>query len=263
MSGPLEGRVALVTGVSRRAGIGFAIARRLREDGARIVVHSWSAFDGTRPYGVETEGMEALLRELGAPGELAAHVEADFMHPESPARAVARAVERHGHLDVLVANHAYGTRQPLAALSAEEIDRHLLVNVRASLLLVSEFAKQHRGRPGGRVILLTSGQHRGPMGTELAYAASKGALHQLTASLSDVLADRGITVNAVNPGPTDTGWAAPDEAAWVRAHMPLGRWGRPADAARLVAWLVSDEAAWVTGQVIDSEGGFRRHGFPA
>lgn len=76
----------------------------------------------------------------------------------------------------------------------------------------------------------------------------------------DVLVERGITVNAVNPGPTDTGWAGPEEEAWVREHMPLGRWGTPEDAARLVAWLVSDEAAWVTGQVIDSEGGFRRHG---
>jgi 3-oxoacyl-[acyl-carrier protein] reductase len=98
------------------------------------------------------------------------------------------------------------------------------------------------------------------MGDELAYAASKGALHQLTASLSDVLVAKGITVNSVNPGPTDTGWAGASEEAWVAEHMPLGRWGEPDDAARLVAWLVSDEAGWVTGQVIDSEGGFRRHG---
>jgi 3-oxoacyl-[acyl-carrier protein] reductase len=260
MGGPLEGRAALVTGVSRRAGIGFAIARRLLTDGARVLVHSWAAFDHSQLRGADPGGMQGVLDELRAAGASLEHIEADFLEPGAPARVMARAVERFGHIDVLVANHAYGTRQPLEALTATEIDRHLLVNVRASLLLASEFAQQHRGGAGGRVILLTSGQHRGPMGGELAYAASKGALHQLTASLSDVLVARGITVNSVNPGPTDTGWAGPDEEAWVREHMPLGRWGEPDDAARLVAWLVSDEAAWVTGQIIDSEGGFRRHG---
>jgi len=260
VSASLEGRVALVTGVSRRAGIGFAIARRLLADGARVLAHSWSPFDHTQPQGGDPGGMEAVLDELRAREGSLEHIEADFLEPGAPARVVARAVEHFGHLDVLVANHAYGTRQPLEALTAAEIDRHLLVNVRASLLLASELAQQHRGGAGGRVILLTSGQHRGPMGSELAYAASKGALHQLTASLSDVLVAKGITVNSVNPGPTDTGWAGASEQAWVAEHMPLGRWGQPDDAARLVAWLISDEAAWVTGQVIDSEGGFRRHG---
>ena len=88
--------------------------------------------------------------------------------------------------------------------------------------------------------------------------ASKGALHQLTASLADAVAERGITVNTVNPGPTDTGWAGPELDSLVRERMPLGRWGTPEDAARLIAWLATDEAAWITGQTIDSEGGFRR-----
>ena len=82
-------------------------------------------------------------------------------------------------------------------------------------------------------------------------------MQQVTTTLSDELIDRGITVNAVNPGPTDTGWAA---GSGCRAAFPLGRWGQPDDAARLIAWLCSDEAEWVTGQVIDSEGGFRRWG---
>ena len=93
---------------------------------------------------------------------------------------------------------------------------------------------------------------------EIAYAASKGALHQITASLSDLLVERGIAVNAVNPGPTDTGYADPEAHAQVLRRMPLGRWGQPDDAARLIAWLVADEGQWVTGQVINSEGGFRR-----
>jgi NAD(P)-dependent dehydrogenase (short-subunit alcohol dehydrogenase family) len=105
---------------------------------------------------------------------------------------------------------------------------------------------------------MTSGQHLGPMKSEVAYAASKGAIHQVTLTLSDELIDRGITVNTVNPGPTDTGWIPED---WdPRARNPLGRWGQPDDAARLIAWLCSDEAEWVTGQVINSEGGFRRWG---
>jgi 3-oxoacyl-[acyl-carrier protein] reductase len=93
------------------------------------------------------------------------------------------------------------------------------------------------------------------MRSEIPYAASKGALHQITATLADELVERGITVNAVNPGPTDTGWA---EGIDPSPAMPLGRWGQPDDAARLVLWLCSDDGAWVTGQVIDSEGGFRR-----
>ena len=108
------------------------------------------------------------------------------------------------------------------------------------------------------MVLLTSGQHLGPMGREVAYAASKGALHQITATLSDLLIERGITVNTVNPGPTDTGWADPDLHERERSRFPLGRWGQPGDAARLIAWLATDDAGWVTGQVINSEGGFRR-----
>jgi 3-oxoacyl-[acyl-carrier protein] reductase len=96
------------------------------------------------------------------------------------------------------------------------------------------------------------------MSGEVAYAVSKGALHQATATLAEELALRGITVNAVNPGPTDTGWGLADQDPG-RA-MPFGRWGEPDDAARLVAWLCSDDARWITGQVIDSEGGFRRWG---
>ena len=182
---------------------------------------------------------------------------------KAPRRVVTRVVEAYGHVDILIVNHAYSTQHPLDALTtdtlvAEEIDRHLLVNVRASLLLIAAFTHQHDGRSGGRVILLTSGQHLGPMPTELAYAASKGALHQLTESLSYSLSERRITVNTVNPGPTDTGYATEEAHKWVLKHMPQGRWGQPDDAARLIAWLVSDDAAWITGQVINSEGGFRR-----
>ena len=143
----------------------------------------------------------------------------------------------------------------LEELSAAEIDNHLQVNVRGTLLLVQAFVAQHNGRPGGRVILLTSGQHLNPMPDELAYVASKGALHQLTLSLSAHLIKRGITVNTVNPGATDTGYASGELYESVRAANPQERWGQPEDAARLISWLVTHDAQWVTGQVINSTGG--------
>lgn len=113
---------------------------------------------------------------------------------------------------------------------------------------------QHDGRPGGRVILLTSGQHLNPMPGELAYVASKGALHQLTLSLSAHLISRGITVNTVNPGATDTGYASAELYESIRIAHPQGRWGQPENAARLIGWLATDEAQWITGQVINSTG---------
>ena len=131
----------------------------------------------------------------------------------------------------------------------------LAVNVRASLLLVQAFHARHDGRPGGRVILMTSGQHRGAMPGELPYIAGKGALHQLTASLAAALAPKRITVNCVDPGATDTGWPTPEIRRQVLAEEPFGRWGEPDDAARLIAFLCSGDGRWVTGQVITSSGG--------
>ncbi|MGH3030102.1 MAG: SDR family oxidoreductase [Gaiellaceae bacterium] len=248
----LAGRNALVTGVSRRAGIGLAIARQLLSGGASVFAQGWSQHDAAQPWGAESGGTEAVARELGVP-----FIEADFADPASPAEVVAAARNALGPLDLLIVNHARSGLGRLGELTAEDVDAFLHENVRASLLLVQEFAAQHDDRrAGARVVLFTSGQHLAPMSREVAYAVSKGALHQATLTLAEELADRGITVNAVNPGPTDTGWGLGDHDSG-RA-MPFGRWGEPDDAARLVAWLCSDDARWITGQVIDSEGGFRR-----
>jgi len=254
----LEGRVALITGVSRREGIGYGIAKRLASMGADLFLHSFAPYDREQPWGNDPDDPETIFQTLSDYGVQVAHMEADFFDPASPVHLMQTAVNRFGHIDILVLNHAYSTWQPLDALTAEEIDRHLVINVRGSLLLVREFVKQHDGRPGGRVILMTSGQHLAPMSRELAYAASKGALHQLTLSLSDLLIEKGITVNTVNPGPTNTWSPSEEEYKQVLERMPQGRWGEPDDAARLISWLVSDDGVWVTGQVIDSEGGFRR-----
>ena len=256
---PLAGRAALVTGVSRRAGIGFALVRRLLADGASVLASGWSPHDAEMPWGEDVDGPGALTTLARA--DRLAYVAADLEDPSAPQALVDATVERFGAIDVLVATHARSSRSDLAAVTAEELDRCWAVNARATVLLAQALAARHDpSRPGGRLVLFTSGQHLGPMAGELPYSVTKGAVHQMTASLADALADGGITVNCVNPGPVDTGWAQREEGlhAAVAARFPSGRWGRPEDVANLVAFLVGDEGGWLTGQVLDSEGGFRR-----
>ncbi len=138
------------------------------------------------------------------------------------------------------------------------LDTHWAIDTRSVILLTQAFADAHDGRPGGRVILMTSGQDLGPMRDEIAYATTKGALASITPTLADHLADQAITRNTINPGPVDTGYAPPDLHEQVRHRFPAHRWGIPDDPARLITWLTTDEAAWITGQVINTEGGFRR-----
>lgn len=255
----LTGRVAVVTGVSRRAGIGFAVARDLLAAGARVLAHSWTPHDEGQPWGADPAGIEGVLAALGGTGDRLDHAALDLADPGAPAAVVERAVEAFGAVDIVVANHARSSTQTLAEVTAAELDLTFAVNARASVLLAQAFAAVHDdARPGGRIVLFTSGQHLAPMSREIPYALSKGAIQQITRTLADALADRGITVNTVNPGPVDTGWADEALTRSVGRALPAGRWGRPDDVARLVRWLVSDDSAWITGQTIDSEGGFRR-----
>ena len=252
----LSGRTILLTGVSRRIGIGFTIARHLLEAGAAVFIQSWTPHDAAWPWGADPAGMDSTLEELQKTGSAVEHLECDFNDPKAPRQLVRKALDCFGHLDGLICNHARSGDKTLEELTAEDIDSSMAVNLRASLLLAKEFSKQHDdSRPGGRIILFTSGQHLGPMPGELEYVASKGALHQLTASLSAHLTPRGITVNTVNPGATDTGWADEESYRIVREHNPQNRWGEPDDAARLVTWLCSDDSRWITGQVLNSNGG--------
>jgi 3-oxoacyl-[acyl-carrier protein] reductase len=254
------GRAAVVTGVSRRAGIGFAIARRLLADGHRVLVQSWAGHDAEQPWGADRGGVAAVLEELGGEGERLRHVEADLEDPEAPRRVVEAAAEAFGGVDVLVANHARSSDATLAEVTAQELDRTFAVNARATVLLAQAYAaRRDPSRGGGRIVLFTSGQHLAPMTAELPYAISKGAVHQMTHTLADAVADLGVTVNAINPGPVDTGWPDDELRERLRPAFPAGRWGRPDDIAAVVAWLASDESAWLTGQVLDVEGGFRRH----
>jgi len=259
MSLPLSGRTALITGVSRRRGIGFAVASRLAAMGASLAVHHHLPHDADE-YGA-TEHLGALLADLRTSLQGTAQlvdVAADLGDPASVEGLVSTVTGMVGHLDVLVCNHAHGgDAVDLAHLTVAALDRHWAVNTRATLLLTQAFAAQHDGRDGGRVIWMTSGQNLGPMSDNLAYAASKAALAGATWSVADDLAGRGILLNTVNPGPVNTGYLddAPPEFA---SAFPLGRIGEPADPARLIGWLVSDEGRWVVGQVLNSESGFRR-----
>ncbi len=252
-------RVAVVTVVSRRQGIGFAIARRLLADGLNVVIHSWSPHDAGQPWAPEPGEQGRVIEELGGLGARLEHVEADFVDPEAPRRVIDHAVERFGAVDVLIANHAMSAPGCLTEVSAADLDLAWAVNARASVLLVQAYANRHDdSRRDGRILLFTSGQHRGPMADELPYAISKGAVHQMTASLADALADRSITVNAINPGPVGTGWPSDALRERVRSAYPTGRWGRPEDIAKIASSIISADWARLTGQVIDAEGGFRR-----
>ncbi|GAA2635935.1 SDR family oxidoreductase [Streptomyces vastus] len=264
---PLRGRTALVTGASRRGGIGYAVARRLAAYGASVYLHHHVPHDAAMPWGADRpENVIAAVREACADPE-ARVVEGpgDLSDPKAPAELIASAAEAlGGRIDILVANHALsGSDGTLDAIDAAMLDAHWAVDTRSVLLLVQAYARLRAAlpprTPGGRVVMMTSGQDiAGGMPGEIAYALQKGALASITRSLSTTLAENAITVNTVNPGPVDTDYMTGDAYATIAAMFPGGRWGMPDDPARLITWLATDEAEWVTGQVIDSEGGFRR-----
>jgi 3-oxoacyl-[acyl-carrier protein] reductase len=228
--------IALVTGAGNARGIGAACVRALAEREAVVaytVMPSQAPADDLPGTAFTTDLSEAAAAE----------------------HLMEAVTERIGHPSVLVNNAAWSTRDGYEALDAATIDAHYAVNVRAPMLLSALLARA--GRPG-RIVNLTSGQFLGPMPGELAYTASKGALEAFTRQLAAEVAHLGITVNAVGPGPNDTGWIDDDLRAELLPRFPMGRIGRPEDAAALVAWLCSEAAGWVTGQVIHSEGGFLR-----
>jgi 3-oxoacyl-[acyl-carrier protein] reductase len=235
---------ALVTGVSRRAGIAWTVVERLLTDGWTVSATGWPRHDDEQPWGGDGE-------EPDIPGVTWAA--ADLADPRTPARLVDAHVARHGGLDAVVAVHARSSDQDLLSLTAEELDLSFAVNARATVLLV-----QAAARAGvRRVVLFTTGVHRDPMPTEIPYVMSKAAVQGITTTLAAALASHGATVNCINPGPNDTGYADDDTRAWIARRMPLApRWGTPRDTAGLVAFLVSEAAGWITGQTIDSDGGW-------
>ena len=251
----LRGKTALITGVSRRAGIGAAIVASLAEAGADIFTTWWRPYDATMVWGSRDKEAEEILADARLLGGRAAGIEADLSDPTAPARIFDAAEAALGPVSILVNNATHSTRTPIETLSGADLDAHYAVNLRGTALLCTEFVRRYPGGPGGRMVSFSSGQGVGPMPDELAYIATKGAIEALTLSLSAAVAVKGITVNAIDPGATDTGWMTPEQkSAWAQ-ESPFGRIGTPADAARLVRFLAGDEGEWITGQVIHSRGG--------
>jgi 3-oxoacyl-[acyl-carrier protein] reductase len=251
----LTNKIALVTGTSRKIGIGAAVARELAQAGADMFITYYRWYDATMPWGSTPSEAEELITELRTMGVRAEGLDLDLTQPDAPVRLFDRVEATLGRVDILVNNATHSERDGIKTLTAELLDKHYFMNLRAMALLCTEFVRRFERKEGGRIINLSSGQGVGPMPGELAYAATKGAVEAFTVSLSAEVAPWGITANAVDPGVTDTGWIPPELKAEWEAKAPLGRVGRPEDAARLIRFLASPAAGWITGQVIHSRGG--------
>lgn len=238
-------RVAIVTGASR--GIGAAIAGRLSRDGIAVIVNYAHGKDAAQEVvrGIEAEGGQALAvqADLGRPGQAAALFDA--------------AEQAWGGADILINNAGSMKLGPIAEVGDEEFDRQVALNFSGVFRGMREAAR--RLRDGGRIISFSSsviGLYQPGYGV---YAATKGAVEAMTHVLAKEVGKRGITVNAVAPGPVATELFLADKSEEqveaVSKMIPLGRLGEPDDIARVVAFLASPDSGWINGQVIRANGG--------
>ncbi len=245
---------ALVTGVSRLKGIAAAIVRKLAGSGWSIAMSGWPPYDESFPWGADLGVAEQLLSDVEACGTRGVYLPADLSVASAASELFDQAQQALGAVSALVVVHTYDPGGGLFTMTADEFDRHMAINPRATLLLAAEFARRYSGAPGlGRIVTFTSGL---PLKGSIAYAASKGAIEWITVSAAAELAPKGITVNAIDPGPNDTGWMDDQMLEWAAEQSPLGRVGKPEDAAELVAFLCSSQSGWITGQVLKSDGGW-------
>jgi 3-oxoacyl-[acyl-carrier protein] reductase len=241
----LSGRVAIVTGGSR--GIGYAIASRLADDGASVVI---SARDSER--------LERAVKEIEGRGAEVLGVVADAARREDADKLAEAAKQRFGRVDVLV-NNAGITRDALfIRMKDDDWDSVMDVNLRGPFLLTRAVAKTMVRQKSGRVIHITS--TAGAMGNagQANYSAAKAGLIGFTKALARELAHWSITVNAVAPGLIETDLSAAVPAAAreaLIAQIPLGRVGSSLDVAEMVGFLAGDGAAYITGQVFHVNGG--------
>ena len=241
---PLAGKVALVTGGSRS--IGAAIARRLAAGGAAVAL----------TYSASPAKAAEVVAAIEAAGGRALAIEADAGDPAAVRAAVAKAVEAFGAIDILVNNAGLGLGGAIDDLAFETYERMVAVNVTGVFVATQEAVR--RMGPGGRVIHIGSSMTRYAAfaGASL-YTLTKGAVAGFTRSLARDLGKKGITVNTVHPGPTDTDMnhANGPVAAIVGPGMAIGRYGEPREIAAVVAFLASPEAGFVTGADIVADGG--------
>jgi 3-oxoacyl-[acyl-carrier protein] reductase len=255
----MKNKIALVTGVSRDIGIGAAIARELAQSGIDVFITYYRPYDHESGLAGKAEEPEQLIEELQSMGCGADGLELDLSAANAPQELFDHIEKVFGAVSILVNNATYSMRDGIENLSAEGLDKHYKVNIRAMALLCAEFVKRYKSafpeNNEGRIINLSSGQSVGPMPGELAYVATKGAVEAFTLSVSVEVGRWGITVNAIDPGITDTGWIPKELKEKWSKESPMGRVGKPKDAAKLVRFLASKDAGWITGQVIHSRGG--------
>lgn len=218
----LKGQVAIVTGVSHSQGIGTSICRKLAKEGADIFFTYWDSKSGW------SEMFQNEIQEIGVRCE---SLEIDLSEANAVFKILDTISTKLGFPTILVNNAAHSTRDGYLELDAKTLDDHYSVNMRATFLLCVEFARRFKksNTETGRIINMTSGLELGPMPGELVYVATKGAISAFTRSLSAELAPIGITVNAVNPGPTDTGWMTEDIKQQLLPKFLSGRIGLPQD----------------------------------
>lgn len=256
MSGKLSNKVALITGSSR--GIGRAAALAFAKEGAALVgVH----------YASNADAAQATIREIEALGAKAVGINADLAKGKEATdsiweqfKAAAIAATGEPKLDILVNNAGIAPAMSLALTTEAAYDEIMTINLKAPFFLIQALADHIRDN--GRIINVSTGFTRIAAPSHPAYAASKGALETLALALAPEFAPRGITVNTVMPGVTDTdmnaAWLAiPEARAGAEAASVFSRVGQPADVADVIAFLASHEARWTTGQVIDATGGAR------
>ncbi|MFE1855981.1 SDR family NAD(P)-dependent oxidoreductase [Streptomyces sp. NPDC002387] len=246
--------IAVVTGASR--GIGAAIAGRLGADGYTVAVH----------YRQDSAAAADVVEKITAAGGTAFSFAADLAEPDTgtafwASYDAAAGALRDVPVRVLVNNAGVVVNGVIEEFAAEDFIRQQQINATAPFLIIK--AALPRLANGGHVVNISSGATRVPIPGIIGYTMTKGALEALTLPLAQHLGPRGITVNAVRPGTTDTDMNADwlrgnsEAMATVVASRALGRVGEPADIADVVAFLASHDARWITGQIIDATGGER------
>jgi 3-oxoacyl-[acyl-carrier protein] reductase len=245
MNDTLKGKIALVTGASR--GIGRAIAECLARSGAAVAIN----------YGSNAAEARKAVEAIEASGGRAFAIRADVARVAEIIRLFDEAIAHFGRVDILVNNAGVMFTKPVSATTEADFDRIFAINVKGTFFACQQAAT--RLAEGGRIINLSSSTTARLMPTYGAYVATKGAVEQLTRSMAKELGPRGITINAVSPGPTETELfkegKTPEQLQQFGQMSAFGRLGQPADIAEVVAFLASDAARWITGQNIRINGG--------
>lgn len=252
---PLKNKNIFITGVSTTRGIGYAVALECAKQGASIFIQYFKSSEAPDDFQKVCTGIKQNIIEGAKFNYIHVNFENDSFVDE-----LELFMRQNGIMDYIICNHALsGYDGYLLETTSENLDKHWQINTKSSILLSKLFVEQHDQKNRGKIIFMTSGQALGPMPNEISYALSKGALKEIVKSLAHDLANKNITVNAINPGVTNTGYLdGNDLSEWIETSFPFGRLSDPQDTANLITFLLSDKGSWITGQIINSEGGFVR-----